>query len=117
MITIESIGDLVDNHRTLVEEIATMIRSRNNNIELFLFGSYAKGRVKNTSDIDVLMLTIDGTNKEERRMMRRDIMTYVEEHYDYEVELDLKVYDKGEFIKSTFKPGLEKAISKYMIRL
>ncbi|MEG0846308.1 MAG: nucleotidyltransferase domain-containing protein [Niameybacter sp.] len=57
--TLNSFEDLSDKSKSVVKSILDIINDfdKNNELEVFLFGSYAKGKVRVDSDIDLLILT------------------------------------------------------------
>jgi len=104
-------------HKELITDIANKVYSEQEGIEVYLFGSYARGRVRRTSDVDLLVLFIEDVTREELKHSRRRLTDVVEEHFNYEIEVDIKVYNKGDFNLSSNKLGFENEISKYKIRL
>ena len=108
---------LPEKHRELVTNIKNLILENQEGVELYLFGSYAKGRVRSTSDIDLLVLFKEMTSREELKKCRRQLTDIVEEEYEYKIEVDIKPYNKESFEVSSNRVGFENEISKYMIRL
>lgn len=62
--------------------------------EIYLFGSYAKRKIKEDSDIDLLVLTEDELTPKDLKEMRWKIEDALYAANDYEFEMDLKVYTK-----------------------
>jgi len=67
--------------------------------EIYLFGSYAKRKIKDESDIDILVLTEDHLTSKELQEIRWKIEDELYAANDGEFELDLKAYTK-EFYQS-----------------
>ncbi|MEG0085933.1 MAG: nucleotidyltransferase domain-containing protein [Niameybacter sp.] len=59
--TLNSFEDLSDKSKSVVKSILDIINDfdKNNELEVFLFGSYAKGKVRVDSDIDLKMYYVE----------------------------------------------------------
>ncbi len=85
--------------------------------ELYLFGSYAKRKIKQSSDIDMLVLIDEELDKMVLRKLKWQVEEVIEETLGFEYEVDLKLYTKSHFNKSKETLGFESMIATYMIRL
>jgi predicted nucleotidyltransferase len=63
--------DLSDNDLTAVRQAASILRERFPVTSVVLFGSKARGQATSESDIDLLVLTHEQVNHEQKRRMSR----------------------------------------------
>ncbi len=85
-------------------------------VETYIFGSYVKGSIKNTSDIDILMLSEDD-NLRNLRKLKLEIMEYLIEDLDMYLgeDYDLLIYNKSKFEEYCLKENsFEALINSYM---
>lgn len=85
--------------------------------EVYLFGSYAKRKVRPESDVDLLVLVDDSMDKLTLKKIKWEIEEAIEEAVAYEYEVDMKLYTKAHFEKRSASLGFEAAIAEYMIPL
>lgn len=78
-------------HSNEIERIKNQIKNRYNPLDIILFGSYAKRRIRRDSDID-LCIVLETTNK---RKMMVDILSEIE----YDSDLDIVIYTPQEWQK------------------
>ena len=87
------------------------------NYDLYLFGSYAKEDIKETSDIDLLILLDGPITPKEAKILRMDIREDYEEKIGYAYEVDVKIYSRARFHELASKLSFESEIAKYMLPL
>lgn len=85
--------------------------------EIYLFGSYVTKKMKETSDIDLLILIDEVVEPRRMKALRMEIREAYEEQIKYAYEVDIKVYGKERFYELTQKLCFESEIAKYMIPL
>lgn len=85
-----------------------------NNGEIFLFGSIAKGRYKDNSDIDILILVNEEKDLKELRILRHTLEDRVEQ-LKLSHNADIKVYSKKRYIELSRTISFEQAIIKDLI--
>lgn len=85
--------------------------------ELYLFGSYAKGLIKESSDFDILVLRdLDYYTPKDIHKYKIELFSNICDETD--VEFDLKVYSKTQFKEALNKESFfEKEINEYMINI
>ncbi|MGL6106695.1 nucleotidyltransferase domain-containing protein [Romboutsia sp.] len=85
--------------------------------ELYLFGSYAKGLIKESSDFDILILrNLDNVSLKDIHKYKIELFSNVcdESNEDF----DLKVYSKKQFIEALNKKSFfEIEVNKYMLNI
>lgn len=87
--------------------------------DMYLFGSFAKGRIKDSSDIDLVMIV----DLEDRRLVRRQKLDFMDRMEDavnlyYGDDFDLLAYPKEVFLNSLRKENsFEQRINNYMLRI
>lgn len=94
-----------------------IILENNQELEIYLFGSYATGKVHPDSDIDILLLTDKDMSYRELREERYRIEDDIMERFGLEQEVQLLMYNKCEFEEYKEKPGLAREISSYMLKM
>lgn len=72
-----------------INRIKNQIVDKFDPADIILFGSCAKGRITDKSDIDICVIK----NTKDKRKMVMDILT----HIDYRVDLDVVVYTPDEW--------------------
>lgn len=100
-----------------VQKAYQLIRQHIPHGEIYLFGSYAKRKIKPSSDIDILVLLDEELDKTSIRKLKWQVEEYIEEVLQFEYEVDLKIYTKKHFESSKETLGFESDIATYMIRL
>lgn len=88
-----------------------------NNYEVYLFGSYVTGQIKETSDMDILLLLDEVVEPRKAKLLRMAIREDYEEKIRYAYEVDVKVYGKARFQELATKLSFESEIAKYMMPL
>lgn len=117
MVLISSVEDLRGKNKDVVMKVMSVLRGNIDGGSLYLFGSYAKGKVKPTSDIDLLILLEGDKDRETIKDIRRKTTDIAEEGIEYCYEIDIKVYNSKDFFDSSKRLGFESEIEKYMIKL
>lgn len=84
---------------------------------IYLFGSYAKRKIKPTSDLDFLILIDEGLDKKALKKIKWSLEEKIEDSIQFSYEVDLKLYTQEHFEKSLSYNGFEQEINQYMIKL
>lgn len=100
-----------------VEDAVNYILSTIPQCSVYLFGSYAKRKIKPTSDIDLLVLLDEPYSLKALRDLRIKIGNDYEELIDFAYEVDIKIYNKQHFIEKANRVSFESEIQKYMIKV
>lgn len=105
-----------------VEEIYYYVNKLNEFIPegiIYLFGSFSKGRIKESSDIDLLVILPNrDLSARDRRDKRIDIMRFVDENCDIDRrEVDVKIYGEIDYKEICTRPTFESSILKDLILL
>lgn len=83
--------------------------------KIYLFGSYAKRCIRESSDVDILILD-KSINKDNKKDIRIKLRGYIDEKTNYKYEFDLKLYNIEEFMQFKDIPlSFEQSINEYMI--
>ena len=85
--------------------------------EIYLFGGYARQQVKDTSDVDLLLLLDEVITPKQAKQLRMEICEEYEESIKYAYEVDVKIYGKARFYELASKLSLESEIVKHMMPL
>lgn len=109
--------NLPERYKNRVKDIVKYLQEHIDHGEAYLFGSYAKRRIKETSDIDVLVLVDTSMNLEEMRVLRIYLNNTYEEEIEYTYEVDIKVYPRQYFLEKTEYISFEREINEYMIKV
>lgn len=108
--------DLDSNLKNEIIKIKNMILKNVNNIEIYLFGSIAKGKYSKDSDIDILVLINENRTLKELRELRHLLEDSIDIlHLSRSV--DIKVYEKERYFNLSTRPSFEKEILKDLIDL
>lgn len=83
-------------------------------IEIFLFGSIAKGQYKKSSDIDILILIEENKSVKEIRSIRNYIEDEIEK-IKIERSVDIKIYNKDRYKELSEDISFEQDIIKDLI--
>ena len=86
------------------------------NSDILLFGSIAKGKYKNYSDIDILILINDDISISELRKLRHELEDSIDE-LKLNRDVDIKLYNKLRYIELTKDVSFEQAIVNDLISL
>lgn len=87
-----------------------------NDIQIYLFGSIAKGGYSKNSDIDILVLINKNKTLKELRELRHFLEDIIDElHLSRDV--DIKVYEKERYFSLSTRPSFEKEILNDLIDL
>ncbi len=100
-----------------IKQTYNLIKEELPNSEVYLFGSYAKRKIKATSDLDMLVLVDNGRDKKELKHLKWGIEEKLEMMNAFEYEVDLKVYTREHFDEKRKERGFEFEIDQYMIKL
>lgn len=100
-----------------IHKVYHLIKNKIPQAQIYLFGSYAKRKIKTSSDMDILVLMNTDCSKLELKQLKWDLEEQIEEETQFEYEVDLKIYTTEHFNKSKQHIGFEHEISRYMIRL
>ncbi|MGL4798707.1 MAG: nucleotidyltransferase domain-containing protein [Cellulosilyticaceae bacterium] len=112
-----SILNLSDHYMERIQKAYHLIKAHIPQGEIYLFGSYAKRKIKPCSDIDMLVLLDEELDKKTIRNLKWEVEEIIEEAIQFEYEVDLKIYTKEHFEKSKEILGFESDIAGYMIKL
>ena len=89
-------------------------------IDIFLFGSYAKEKIKDTSDIDIVLISRGSIDIKQLHNIKIELILDIDEALDlhYGDDIDIKIYTKEKFeaclIKGSF---FETTINSYMYQI
>ena len=81
------------------------------NADILLFGSIAKGKYRNSSDIDILILIDDNKSISELRKLRHEL----EDALNLSRSVDIKLYNKNRYIELSKEISFEGDIVKDLI--
>ena len=84
---------------------------------VYLFGSFAKRKIKPSSDIDLLVLIDQELSLREIRDLRIKLGNDYEEQINFAYEVDIKIYNKNHFYERANKVSFEAEIQRYMIKV
>ena len=90
--------------------------NRLKNIEFLLFGSIAKGRFKNNSDIDILILIEENKSVRELRKLRHELEDYID-NLNLSRDVDIKIYNKERYIELSKEVSFEQDIIKDLVNI
>lgn len=89
-------------------------------IDIYLFGSYAKGRIKDTSDFDIALISKVNGEIKDLHKIKIEIILEVDEklNLQYGDDFDIKIYTKDRF-EECLKKGsfFETTINSYMYKV
>lgn len=101
---------LLDNNiRFNIVKVRDIIIREIKNLDIFIFGSIAKGCYSKSSDIDFLILLNSDKSVKELRILRHRLEDLIEE-LNIKIDVDIKLYSNNRFNELSSKPGFEKAI-------
>lgn len=84
------------------------------NVDILLFGSIAKGKYKNSSDIDILILIDDNKSVSELRKLRHELEDDID-NLNLSRSVDIKLYNKNRYIELSKEISFEGNITKDLI--
>ena len=84
------------------------------NADILLFGSIAKGKYKNSSDIDILILIDDNKSVSELRKLRHELEDDID-NLNLSRNVDIKLYNKNRYIELSKEISFEGDIIKDLI--
>ena len=84
------------------------------NADILLFGSIAKGKYKNSSDIDILILIDDNKSVSELRKLRHKLEDDID-NLNLSRSVDIKLYNKNRYIELSKEISFEGDIIKDLI--
>ena len=84
------------------------------NADILLFGSIAKGKYKNSSDIDILILIDDNKSVSELRKLRHELEDDID-NLNLSRSVDIKLYNKNRYIELSKEISFEQDIVKDLI--
>ena len=84
------------------------------NVDILLFGSIAKGKYKNSSDIDILILIDDNKSVSELRKLRHELEDDID-NLNLSRSVDIKLYNKNRYIELSKEISFEGDITKDLI--
>ena len=84
------------------------------NADILLFGSIAKGKYKNSSDIDILILIDDNKSISELRKLRHELEDDID-NLNLSRSVDIKLYNKNRYIELSKEISFEGDIIKDLI--
>lgn len=82
--------------------------------DILLFGSIAKGKYKNSSDIDILILIDDNKSVSELRKLRHELEDDID-NLNLSRSVDIKLYNKNRYIELSKEISFEGDIIKDLI--
>ena len=82
--------------------------------DILLFGSIAKGKYKNSSDIDILILIDDNKSISELRKLRHELEDDIDA-LNLSRSVDIKLYNKNRYIELSKEISFEGDIIKDLI--
>lgn len=100
--------------RLKIISVKELIISNLEDIDIYLFGSIAKGCYSNHSDIDILVLIHENKSVKELRKLRHFLEDEIEKLL-IDREVDLKIYYKHRFKKLAEVPSFENVILNDLI--
>lgn len=106
----DDVNYLLDNSlRSNIVKVKNRIISEIQDVEIFLFGSIAKGCYSKKSDIDLIILLNTDKSIKELRILRHELEDSIES-LNIGIEVDIKLYSNSRYKELCKKPCFEKAI-------
>ena len=102
------------NIRNEIIKIRDICTYRLKNADILLFGSIAKGKYKNSSDIDILILIDDNKSVSELRKLRHELEDDID-NLNLSRSVDIKLYNKNRYIELSKEISFEGDIIKNLI--
>ncbi|MBB6715351.1 nucleotidyltransferase domain-containing protein [Clostridium gasigenes] len=105
---------LDENVRNEIIIIKNFVKSEVSEIEIFLFGSIAKGKYKKDSDIDILILIPDDKSIKELRLLRHKLEDKID-ILKLSRSVDIKLYNRNRYINLANNTSFEQEIQNDLI--
>ena len=102
------------NIRNEIIKIRDICIYRLKNADILLFGSIAKGKYKNSSDIDILILIDDNKSVSELRKLRHELEDDID-NLNLSRSVDIRLYNKNRYIELSKEISFEGDIIKDLI--
>lgn len=102
------------NIRNEIIKIRDICIYRLKNADILLFGSIAKGKYRNSSDIDILILIDDNKSVSELRKLRHELEDDID-NLNLSRSVDIKLYNKNRYIELSKEISFEGDIIKDLI--
>ena len=102
------------NIRNEIIKIRDICIYRLKNADILLFGSIAKGKYKNNSDIDILILIDDNKSVSKLRKLRHELEDDID-NLNLSRSVDIKLYNKNRYIELSKEISFEGDIIKDLI--
>ena len=102
------------NIRNEIIKIRDICIYRLKNADILLFGSIAKGKYKNNSDIDILILIDNNKSVSELRKLRHELEDDID-NLNLSRSVDIKLYNKNRYIELSKEISFEGDIIKDLI--
>lgn len=102
------------NIRDEIIKIRDICIYRLKNADILLFGSIAKGKYRNSSDIDILILIDDNKSVSELRKLRHELEDDID-NLNLSRSVDIKLYNKNRYIELSKEISFEGDIIKDLI--
>lgn len=102
------------NIRNEIIKIRDICTYRLKSADILLFGSIAKGKYKNNSDIDILILIDDNKSVSELRKLRHELEDDID-NLNLSRSVDIKLYNKNRYIELSKEISFEGDIIKDLI--
>ena len=102
------------NIRNEIIKIRDICIYRLKNADILLFGSIAKGKYKNSSDIDILILIDDNKSVSELRKLRHELEDDID-NLNLSRSVDIKLYNKNRYIELSKEISFDGDIIKDLI--
>lgn len=92
----------------------------NLDIDIYLFGSYAKGRIKDSSDFDIVLISKGKIDLHKLHKIKIDLILEIDDNLDldYGDDFDIKIYTIDKFEECLSKGSFfETTINSYMYKI
>lgn len=89
-------------------------------IDIYLFGSYAKGRIKDSSDFDIVLISKGKIDLHKLHKIKIDLILEIDDNLDlhYGDDFDIKIYTIDKFEECLNKGSFfETTINSYMYKV
>lgn len=89
-------------------------------IDLYLFGSYAKGKIKDTSDFDVVLISNGQLDMHQLQKLKIELILEIDDvlNLNYGDDFDIKIYTKDKFEQCLSNDSFfETSINSYMYKV
>lgn len=108
--------ELDENLKAEIIKVRDLINFKLDKAHIYIFGSVAKGRYYQSSDIDVLVLINEEKTLKELRGLRHEIEDSIC-NLNLSKDIDLKIYTKERFCELIKVPSFESAILKDLVEV